>query len=99
MYYGYKGATIAQRGDLGRLSSQSTHENEQCHGEIQTTEDSDTGVHNITPEQIVDAGEWGDRLERLIGSLQVDISHTREQLQWRPKTSVDDGLREAVHPA
>jgi nucleoside-diphosphate-sugar epimerase len=41
----------------------------------------------------------GERIERLIGSLQVDIGHTCRRLQWRPKTSVDAGLREAVGPA
>jgi len=41
----------------------------------------------------------GDRIERLVGSLQVDIGHTCERLQWRPPTSVDRGLRETVGPA
>jgi nucleoside-diphosphate-sugar epimerase len=40
-----------------------------------------------------------ERIERLIGSLQVDIGHTCRRLQWRPRTSVDAGLREAVGPA
>jgi len=40
-----------------------------------------------------------DKIERLIGSLQVDISHTCNRLQWRPKTPVDAGLRETVFPA
>ena len=31
--------------------------------------------------------------ERLIGSLQVDITHTREVLGWTPPVSVDEGLR------
>ena len=32
-------------------------------------------------------------VERLIGSLQVDITHTREVLGWTPPVSVDEGLR------
>lgn len=32
-------------------------------------------------------------VERLIGSLQVDITHTREVLGWAPLVSVDEGLR------
>ena len=32
-------------------------------------------------------------VERLIGSLQVDITHTREVLGWAPPVSVDEGLR------
>ena len=38
-------------------------------------------------------------LERLIGSLQVDISHTRNMLDWTPPVSVDEGLRRAVNHA
>lgn len=37
-----------------------------------------------------------DKVERLVGSLQVDIGHTRSRLGWRPVTSVDAGLRQAV---
>ena len=40
-----------------------------------------------------------DKIERLMGSLQVDIGHTCERLQWQPPTTVDEGLREAVRPA
>ena len=32
-------------------------------------------------------------VERLIGSLQVHITHTREVLGWTPPVSVDEGLR------
>ena len=32
-------------------------------------------------------------VERLIGSLQVEITHTREVLGWAPPVSVDEGLR------
>lgn len=32
-------------------------------------------------------------VQRLIGSLQVDISNTRELLDWMPPLSVDEGLR------
>jgi nucleoside-diphosphate-sugar epimerase len=34
--------------------------------------------------------------ERVLGSLQVDISKTRERLQWRPPVSVEDGLKKTV---
>jgi nucleoside-diphosphate-sugar epimerase len=33
---------------------------------------------------------------RLCGSLQVDISRTREVLQWSPPLTVDQGLRRAA---
>ena len=35
----------------------------------------------------------GDIAQRLLGSLQVDITHTRETLGWTPPISVDEGLR------
>ncbi|MFP4226686.1 MAG: UDP-glucose 4-epimerase family protein [Desulfobacterales bacterium] len=35
-------------------------------------------------------------VERLIGSLQVDIGHTCETLGWRPVVSVDEGVRRCV---
>lgn len=34
--------------------------------------------------------------QRLLGSLQVDISKTREVLGWEPPVGVDEGLRRAV---
>lgn len=34
--------------------------------------------------------------QRLCGSLQVDIRHTRETLNWNPPVSVDDGFRAAA---
>lgn len=34
--------------------------------------------------------------QRLCGSLQVDISHTRDTLSWTPPVSVDDGFRAAA---
>lgn len=34
--------------------------------------------------------------ERVLGSLQVDISKTRERLQWQPPVSVEDGLKKTV---
>ena len=37
--------------------------------------------------------------QRLLGSLQVDISHTCSTLGWKPPISVDEGLRRAVHGA
>jgi nucleoside-diphosphate-sugar epimerase len=38
----------------------------------------------------------GDMAQRLLGNLQVDISHTRNTLNWNPPVSVDEGLRRAV---
>lgn len=38
----------------------------------------------------------GDMAQRLLGSLQVDIGHTRRTLGWRPPISVDEGLRKAA---
>ncbi len=35
-------------------------------------------------------------VQRLCGSLQVDISKTREVLGWKPPVSVDEGLRRAA---
>ena len=35
----------------------------------------------------------GDMAQRLLGSLQVDIEHTRRTLGWAPPVSVDEGLR------
>ena len=40
----------------------------------------------------------GEMARRLLDSLQVDISHTRETLGWEPPVSVDEGLRRAVVP-
>ena len=40
-------------------------------------------------------GRRGD-VERLVGSLQVDIRHTCGRLDWRPPITVDEGLRRAV---
>lgn len=34
--------------------------------------------------------------QRLLGNLQVDITHTKETLGWTPPISVDEGLRRAV---
>lgn len=34
-----------------------------------------------------------DVAQRLLGSLQVDISKTREMLGWKPPVSVDEGLK------
>ena len=30
--------------------------------------------------------------QRVLGNLQVDISKTREVLNWRPSVSIDEGL-------
>lgn len=38
----------------------------------------------------------GDLAQRLLGSLQVNIDHTRQTLGWEPPISVDEGLRRAV---
>lgn len=35
-------------------------------------------------------------IDRLVGSLQVDIGHTQEILDWTPPVTVDEGLRRAV---
>ena len=42
-------------------------------------------------------GRLGE-VERLLGSLQVDIRRTRELLGWEPRISVDEGIRHAVGP-
>lgn len=34
--------------------------------------------------------------QRLLGNLQVDISHTQKLLNWKPIISLDEGLRRAV---
>jgi nucleoside-diphosphate-sugar epimerase len=34
--------------------------------------------------------------QRLCGSLQVDITKTKDLLNWKPPLSVDDGLRRAI---
>ncbi|MBU3564455.1 SDR family oxidoreductase [Polynucleobacter sp. MWH-HuK1] len=46
------------------------------------------------------AGFWGRRavIQRLLGSLKVDMGKTCELLEWRPPVSVDEGLRRAVEP-
>ena len=38
----------------------------------------------------------GPQIDRLIGSLQVDIGHTRQVLGWTPRLTVEQGLRLAV---
>ncbi len=37
----------------------------------------------------------GSMMERLLGNLQVDISHTCKTLAWTPPVDVDEGLRRA----
>ncbi|NIY83300.1 UDP-glucose 4-epimerase family protein [Vibrio hepatarius] len=37
-----------------------------------------------------------DVVDRLVGSLQVDISHTKETLGWKPPQSIDDGFKETA---
>lgn len=37
-----------------------------------------------------------EQAQRLLGSLQVDISRTRERLGWTPPVSLDEGLRRTV---
>lgn len=52
------------------------------------------------PAGLLTAGAWlvGKRstAQRLLGSLQVDITKTRDLLGWNPPVSVDEGLRRAV---
>jgi nucleoside-diphosphate-sugar epimerase len=36
-------------------------------------------------------------VERLVGSLAIDIQHTRETLDWSPPVSVDEGLARIFH--
>ncbi len=38
----------------------------------------------------------GSVAQRLLGNLQVDLSHTSNTLNWTPPLSVDEGLRQAV---
>jgi len=37
-----------------------------------------------------------DVTQRLLGNLQVDISHTKEKLDWTPPVSVDEGLNKTA---
>jgi len=37
-----------------------------------------------------------DVIDRLLGSLQVDISHTKETLNWKPPQSLEDGFKETA---
>lgn len=37
-----------------------------------------------------------DVVNRLLGSLQVDISHTKETLNWKPPQSIEDGFKETA---
>ena len=39
-----------------------------------------------------------DFADRLLGSLQVDIGHTRKMLDWEPPFSVEDGMSATVAP-
>ncbi|MDZ4127875.1 MAG: NAD-dependent epimerase/dehydratase family protein [Hydrogenophaga sp.] len=45
---------------------------------------------------IARAAGKGDMIDRLCGSLQVDISKAQEVLGWTPPISVDEGLRRAA---
>jgi nucleoside-diphosphate-sugar epimerase len=49
------------------------------------------------PEEVLEWGAQllgkGDVIRRLCGNLQVDISKTRELLDWEPPVSTDEGLR------
>jgi nucleoside-diphosphate-sugar epimerase len=38
----------------------------------------------------------GMEVERLCGSLQVDISKTQEALGWHPQISIDSALKDTV---
>ena len=35
-------------------------------------------------------------IDRLVGSLQIDSSHTRQVLDWTPPVSVQEGIRRMV---
>lgn len=52
------------------------------------------------PESLLQlvAGAIGKKklARKLLGSLQVDVSKTREQLNWAPPLSVNDGLRKTA---
>lgn len=52
------------------------------------------------PSRLLQAGALlagkGDLAQRLLGNLQVDITHTRQTLGWYPPISVDEGLRRTV---
>jgi UDP-glucose 4-epimerase len=37
-----------------------------------------------------------DMVDRLIGSLQLDITHTKETLNWKPPYSVEHGFKLAA---
>jgi hypothetical protein len=37
-----------------------------------------------------------DVVDRLVGSLQVDISHTKKTLNWQPPYSIEHGFRLAA---
>lgn len=52
------------------------------------------------PKALLQAGAnllgKGEMAQRLLGDLQVDISHTCQTLGWKPPINVDEGLRRAV---
>jgi nucleoside-diphosphate-sugar epimerase len=53
----------------------------------------------VPPSLLQLGANWlgkGDMAQRLLGNLQLDISHTRQTLNWTPPVSVDEGLRRAV---
>ncbi len=37
-----------------------------------------------------------DKIDRLLGSLQVDISHTKETLDWTPPQTLEEGFKETA---
>ena len=53
---------------------------------------------NVPPALFGAAAMIGKRTvaQRLLGNLQVDISHTCKTLGWKPPTPMDEGLRRAV---
>ena len=55
------------------------------------------------PPRVLRAGArvvgCGAEIDRLIGSLQVDISHTRQTLNWQPPVGVAEGLARAAKRA
>ena len=38
-----------------------------------------------------------ETLEKITGSLQIDISHIQETLGWKPLVSAEEGLQETAH--
>jgi hypothetical protein len=37
-----------------------------------------------------------DVVDRLLGSLQVNIAHTKDSLNWAPPQSIEDGFKQTA---